>query len=1724
MSKFIGYKNELWKVLHEFEYTGTDQPFTLDPGTYLFICQGGTGGVSTAAIDYVIPPYGGVSYGVIDLNEETTFHAVVGGNGEGTDTTTPGAGGFNGGSAGSISNNTYRGGTGGGGASDIRLLEYDPNEYPSYDENNVMQQPANPIQILYDANYIPDELPEEYTKLDYVEVKQTYRGAQTFISTGYFPNTNTKLIVDFAIYSNFQNDNSSAFYSGGNTAFQCWSRINSSIKLTVESSRYGTDTPSVSNVSFTFNDRLQIEHSMEQIIIRDKTTGIELARNENTGSISGQPDSELVFFTLNDSTSGTRITDTLYYSPYHYCPGRLYEVTIYESDIMVAHLIPTKRNSDNYYGLYDVIREQFYAFYTQSSSYISGGSVGLTYRQLESMYHCGFYDRNGNGNNYSSHKKSYFNTYYTPTPNTEVVYDGVIHSKYNTTNWSCLFGGRASTGGTPPNAIVQTKSFEFYTKCNSQNGRVGYCRHTGTFKTPEDANFTFDQRIKLRCFKETAEWSVGGVVQGSITMDDMVEDTAYCPIYLWIQHTGTGISSDNDEATSATTLYNFKISEVDPTTEERTLVRDFIPCERIQDNQLGLYDMITHTFNPGTDVVDTTVIKGEYVRLHPSIDSRIMVAGGGGGTGQHSDYTSGSRLTSLTHGYACCGGGAESGFVCTTDIDIARHYEPLSEYKANQTSGYHLAYAIQGINKNYAGSGGSGGGWYSGYVSQTFATSDYSYNGMGGSGYVYTNSSYKPEGYNPPSKYQFHDIYMGQGQSSNGKIIIAKLSNDYDDEDTIEFPSVGEMTSMTLKAGKYTLKCYGGDGGYRYLPKNSSRGGFSQGDLSINGPKTIYVSVGGSGFPQWNGYDKFSQYSHSVTARNCPATSWNGGGTPNNSTKFGMVSGGGGTDIRIDGNTLYHRLIVAGGGGGEGTYQTDVNAMRPTDGGGLEGGPLNGSYIDSNTRGTTNGPGTQINSPNNKNASVAGSFGQGGPSHDNGGNSQNPGAGGGGWFGGSGTYSDGYNSDYQKAGCGGSGYVLTEDSYKPEGYQLTSDYYLENAFTVQGGNNLDRFISKTVIEVLEISKPVIAKDSEGYKRFDQTEQEWVLINPQPSILTPQIFETYPDSTFTSDTGLENIYSLYMYDEEEMVEKIKLNVTPFKTIIKADTTMTSDVLDFYVDSTYDSTVFNQNVYTRKENGTVRVYVEVEKLLEGDQEYKLYNIILDGKGGSSQQQSYHYYTAEELALTTDCLPENPCYETRVRPRGEMDDYRDDQGNIETAQWLLPVKIGGSKMIPVEYLNGLYSEGTTDINSAICVEYNRLIYILTSICKSDGIVYMEITTYNPETGRFNRVLHQEGSNIAPQNGYRYNPSFNGLLVDDKYFYVTVGYHTVTRYMTKVYFISRLDGTVTTIPNPDGESDNNRVRCMNGDMNSLKWFDDQYTKFMFMTDSNTRMYIVDKSTRQMTRVDLTTILSNPYSLLSFDRFGDQIVIAYRNSSVEDFYLCSFNKNTNVVLFNTRVGPREAPVNGTYPNAAAFCYADGKYYYVSYGKLRVVDSTTGTVLKTYTVPWGKSGNNIELGPVAYVNGAVAVPDMGTNYFYLFNIRKEMYTFIYTSWTIPLKDRYILRGMLPCKNNMVFYPGGATSLVLTYMGDAKYNIGYKYNKYRIDYTEENIEDFTYDEGFVTFDEVCATISDGYIIYDISDYDTNHITHIDVSKSDYRYTHGVSIVKTEPEPEEEGEPY
>ena len=241
------------------------------------------------------------------------------------------------------------------------------------------------------------------------------------------------------------------------------------------------------------------------------------------------------------------------------------------------------------------------------------------------------------------------------------------------------------------------------------------------------------------------------------------------------------------------------------------------------------------------------------------------------------------------------------------------------------------------------------------------------------------------------------------------------------DQDVYTYTYTGAVQTFTVPAGitGISVDAYGassttadaGQGGNYGLGK----GGKVETSLTVTPGQVLNIYVGGS--RHFNG----SAASHTG--------GWNGGGNvldDSSSARNSNRSGGGATDIRIGGNALTDRVIVAGGGGGCGWNWGNLRQIGVGHGGGLVANDgawtvvQNDSY---NASGAAGGGGTQTTGGAGAAwGGGAGSFGQGG----NGQGSSygwSGGGGGGGWYGGGGGV--GYNGSDSTGGGGGGGSSYT---------------------------------------------------------------------------------------------------------------------------------------------------------------------------------------------------------------------------------------------------------------------------------------------------------------------------------------------------------------------------------------------------------------------------------------------------------------------------------------------------------------------------------------------------------------------------------------------------------------------------------------------------------------------------------------------------------------------------
>lgn len=1131
---------------------------------------------------------------------------------------------------------------------------------------------------------------------------------------------------------------------------------------------------------------------------------------------------------------------------------------------------------------------------------------------------------------------------------------------------------------------------------------------------------------------------------------------------------------------------------------DNELVRCFVPVKRISDNAIGLYDLVNEVYYVNKS--STAFIAGNDISTIPEIEiekitdmgekslyTRIIVAGGGGG-----GWNNGNEESDHLSGF---GGGVCGGFVVSSTSD------PNSFKYASQTSGYSFGTGMQApkkttaANRGYNGSSGGGGGWYGGY-SSSISGAETTSNGGGGSGYVLTASSYKPDIYfdgieDDLSKYYFTDTTMTIGDSDIANVMVCELIKAPAEGDTIICPSLGEQQHFTLLTGQYKIKCWGSAGGTRVLYNKSGKGGYSEGILNNPSSTQAFIYVGGSG--TYNASCRRISASYAET--NYWLAGFNGGGvrSGNDSFKDYATVGGGASDVRLGTDSLLSRLIVAGGGGGMGKT-TSV----PGDGGGLS-----GTYQSSGS-GINYGSGTQNSAGAGTETSISGGFGYGGNAMFL--NNGYGGAGGGGWYGGSGTKPDS-SSDDDKAGAGGSGYVLTDSSYKPTGYLLDERYYLTDTVLTTGGNTLPNGMTKIEIDVLSISSLLLlCKDSDGIKGYNVDTSSWEYISSE-TIPSVEDFETYGSYELLSDDGLLNNYEVYAYDQTNsgvntMVMKVlppHLKIKTSKNTQKSFSKMTIDAdidennvqlstnakrvgfgdnsrIELEIDINMTDVPSRQtNVYSiqLQTNSNAVTYHEYKKKPELVKGYYLHQIEYDQSGVIISERS-EFYEDQEMTIringeTNKLYYDNITNNTYVF---NVNTNKFDQHHID----LLPVGSGNS--IPSayrSYIGEFIGDNETITTTESCVSYakDRTIYSAV-LCNNSVIRFTKLTLSNNKVTIIKDVNKSLVGNISP----------GSLLVDDKYFYITSGNNGTSRILYRIP-IDPVDITVNSYT--AGNSTNYYFQSFG----KMEWY--KGTKIVLDCSNGFAIFDTESCTFD------TMYFSSKYGARQDLAVGDKYALSFIRGTSQSCWMLDI-ENRQLYDFNTKT-------SNTFVNTASncACYYGGNFYITQRNHLYIMNEETfemQDIITPYTSLDPKSIN--------YSNGLLYVTIENSNALFIYNIIENKWATTGLPFTI---NGWNANGL--CRPTVLkgyFFAGNSKLYITTFSDYSKYAMGYKYNRMLFMTNSDEESEYEYDNRFVHFNDVGMIVDVGDIIIPTEEIDeTNHISKANVNKSQYNKILNVKFI-------------
>ena len=192
-------------------------------------------------------------------------------------------------------------------------------------------------------------LPREYQKVEYIESTGTQ-----YIDSGFYPNSQTKIDVDF-----LHGSNNIYFVLGA------WDDVSNAFLVT--SFGNTTELRSGGDTNFSFdrvnNEKNTASFSLNQAIFNGNTQ-----TKTNTSSLTRINKSMILFG--RDNAGNIQLSEV-----------RIYSNKIYDNNTLVRNFIPCYRKADNVIGLYDTVNNQFYTN-AGTGTFLKGANVS-NYKRLK---------------------------------------------------------------------------------------------------------------------------------------------------------------------------------------------------------------------------------------------------------------------------------------------------------------------------------------------------------------------------------------------------------------------------------------------------------------------------------------------------------------------------------------------------------------------------------------------------------------------------------------------------------------------------------------------------------------------------------------------------------------------------------------------------------------------------------------------------------------------------------------------------------------------------------------------------------------------------------------------------------------------------------------------------------------------------------------------------------------------------------------------------------------------------------------------------------------------------------------------------------------------------------------------------------------------------------------------------------------------------------------------
>ena len=443
----------------------------------------------------------------------------------------------------------------------IPCYRVDDGEIGLYDLVSEQFYPNNGIGTFLKG---PDvkELPSEYQEVEYI----ASNGGQ-YIDTGFVPDNNTSVEVKIRAYNN--TDNGWVFgarQAANDTMYGIILNNDGYNYPTTIRSDYGTGGINDGAI-VTYNTGQDLT-TVTKVILKDKNNIYvnDSLVAQNTAQTFTCP-VNLYLFKINSANGGNHNSYT-----------KMYYAKIWDDGVLIRHYIPCYRKSDGAIGMYDLVNGTFNVN-GGTDTFVTGDDIVKLPNEYQEVEYI------------ESSGTQYIQTGYTPKQNTKIYVKMSPTSSGTFGEYPIMFGAQNTQYGTGGNFVV------FYNSNHTINARTG---QTTTNIKNSDYSVTVGNIYEI-------ELSFNKLVINGTTYADNVNtwvDFVY-PINIFTR-SNTPVSGETytmaDKGKSPYKLYTFKCYE------DSILVRNFVPCYRKSDDEIGVYDLVSGQFytNSGTG----TFLKG----------------------------------------------------------------------------------------------------------------------------------------------------------------------------------------------------------------------------------------------------------------------------------------------------------------------------------------------------------------------------------------------------------------------------------------------------------------------------------------------------------------------------------------------------------------------------------------------------------------------------------------------------------------------------------------------------------------------------------------------------------------------------------------------------------------------------------------------------------------------------------------------------------------------------------------------------------------------------------------------------------------------------------------------------------------------------------------------------------------------------------------------------------